>query len=157
MINSKILANLCDEFLKPVGFRKRNVTWHRLTTDVVQVFQLQKSDHGGQYYVNLAWAPTNLNIDNMPTPQEHKCPIRARLDALNPEHCNHIKQLFDLESKYCDSENARLSELSRLMESLVLGMFSRTEDVAALRALYAKGGFSSALISLGARRLLEEK
>jgi hypothetical protein len=74
------LANWLRELLKPLGFKRRGSAWVRECPDVTQVVDLQKSNFGGRYYVNLGLALSTLGV---PQPlREELCHVRVRAEAL---------------------------------------------------------------------------
>jgi len=78
------------------GFSKRRCTWYRRHPDTILVLDLQKSEYGGQYYINLAVALRALNPDEYP--RENKCDIRLRLDDV-VDDTERMRGAFDLEDR----------------------------------------------------------
>ena len=76
--------------LKPLGFKKRNATWHRETADTIQTVNVQGSQWGSEYYLNVGTYIRALGEEL--TPPEYRCHIRSRIhlsdrsaDALTKE------------------------------------------------------------------------
>jgi hypothetical protein len=75
------------------GFRRHRQAWYRSTREVVQVFNLQKSQWGEQYYMNLGlWLK---ELGGLATPPESKCHIRIRATEL--PRAKAIARLLDLD------------------------------------------------------------
>jgi hypothetical protein len=70
---TKALAQL----LKPIGFKKRRATWHRATADTIQVVNVQGSQWGPEYYVNVGTYLRALGEEV--APPEFRCHIRSRI------------------------------------------------------------------------------
>src|SRR5688572_9425442 len=63
--------------LKPLGFRKRRATWHRATPDTIQTINVQGSQWGPEYYLNVGTYLRALGEET--TPPEFRCHIRSRI------------------------------------------------------------------------------
>lgn len=44
---------IVKDMMKSIGFRCKNNSWYRLTNDMIQILNIQKSAWGDQYYINL--------------------------------------------------------------------------------------------------------
>lgn len=53
-MSSNVIQATFDGFMKGAGFSKRSGSWYRISDEVITVVELQKSQYGLQYYVNLA-------------------------------------------------------------------------------------------------------
>jgi hypothetical protein len=63
--------------LKPLGFKKRGATWHRGTPDAIWTINVQGSQWGGEYYLNVG---TYLRaLGDEVAPPEFRCHVRARI------------------------------------------------------------------------------
>jgi hypothetical protein len=63
--------------LKPLGFKKRRATWHRATADTIQTINVQGSQWGPEYYLNVGTYMRALGGEL--TPPEYHCHVRARV------------------------------------------------------------------------------
>ena len=68
--------------LKPLGFKKTRGTWHRTTEDTIQIINVQGSQWGPEYYLNVGTYLRALGEEL--TPPEYRCHVRARIHP--PEH-----------------------------------------------------------------------
>lgn len=93
--NTKDLEAIITAQLKPCGFRKKGSNWYLNTDDCVRMINLQKSEWGGQYYLNTAILVTSL--DKEQNPLEYKCHIRVRADFLVPDKAE-LSKVLDLEN-----------------------------------------------------------
>ena len=96
--------------MKRLGFLKKARTWRRITSDAVQVLNLQKSSWGpAPLYVNLGVFLRRLGSD--PSPSENVCHIRVRLERIaSPEYWNAICALAADEPPPEEAVTALLSE-----------------------------------------------
>ena len=75
-IESGVSEALCD-----LGFKKKGKSWYRVTDETVQVTNLQRSQWGEQYYLNLGILIRAL--DDTRSPRPSKCHLVARLAMLD--------------------------------------------------------------------------
>src|SRR5690606_2510580 len=99
--NTKELEGAISDILKPLAFRKKGPNWYFYTDECVCMINLQKSEWGGQYYINVAILVTPLTMEKMPL--EYRCHIRARIDNLVPSDID-IRGALDLENHSMSSK-----------------------------------------------------
>lgn len=68
--------------LKDHGFKKSNATWRKNLGETLAVFNVQKSQWGAVYYINLGVYFRALGTETNPT--ENRCHIQARLKVEDP-------------------------------------------------------------------------
>ncbi len=109
--------------MKEHGYRCKRTSWYRQVNDVVQIFNIQKSVWGDQYYINLGINPFNKDIvfpKEYNFPPEYKFSVRFRVDdiikdkillnSLNFENDNQNRMQFILDlTELCLSFLDRLS------------------------------------------------
>jgi len=96
-MNGATLRTLVHDSLAGRGFERRHANWYRQTKDTIQVINIQKSDFGGQHFINLAICLLPL-WSFQDYPREEQCHIRTRLDALY-ENKEGVRECFDLENQ----------------------------------------------------------
>jgi hypothetical protein len=70
------------EWGKANGYRRKGITLHRDQAETIAVVNLQGSQWGGRYYVNVSlWLKA---LGAAYAPPENKCHIRTRLTTLDP-------------------------------------------------------------------------
>jgi hypothetical protein len=74
------LAKVLDVALSPLGFRRRATNWYRRGDEIYSIVNIQKSRFDDSCYLNIAFCPTELMVDDWTS--ESRCPIRFRVDAL---------------------------------------------------------------------------
>jgi hypothetical protein len=82
MSKEEQITNLAP-LLKAEGFKKKGSTWHRLTSDGVHVVNIQGSQWGPEYYLNVGFYLAALGGDETPT--EYRCHVRNRISAPDVE------------------------------------------------------------------------
>jgi hypothetical protein len=63
--------------LKSAGFKKKATTWRRQHPDGIQVVNVQGSQWGPEYYLNLGFYISALGSE--PEPTEYRCHVRTRV------------------------------------------------------------------------------
>ena len=77
--------------MKRHGFVKQSGTWYHDSPETISVANLQKSNFGPLYYVNLGiWCKA---LGNATAPKEEQCPVRVRLGSLVDES---VSRAFDM-------------------------------------------------------------
>jgi hypothetical protein len=99
--NTKELESVVTGVLKSKGFTKKGMNWYFATAECICLINLQKSQYGGQYYVNNAILVRSL--DNDEYPKVEKCHINIRLEQLVPNK-SEIKLALDLEDGSATSQ-----------------------------------------------------
>jgi hypothetical protein len=92
--NSKLLQQALAPMLKVAEFKKTSSTWHRQRQAVIAVVNLQGSQWGPAFYVNLGVYFRELGGKDRPC--EAECHIRSRLDG-HVEDRARLAQLLDFE------------------------------------------------------------
>jgi len=151
-MNTKELERIFDEVLVPLGFRRRRDTWSKSNEDTITLLDLQKSQWGGQYYVNLAIYLRELGT--AAAPAEHQAHIRVRLDSIGRHFEPSIAEALDLERTEM-SADARKATLTRALREVAVPFLLDRSVIPMLRALLAKAELGPVLITRTAREFLE--
>lgn len=147
-----VLQTTFDDFAKAAGFTKKSGTWCRRQQDTIAVLELQKSQYGAQYFVNVAlWL---LELGDAQCPREQACHLRSRLTRLLPEDEDRLKAALDLDDSSLVEIERREAFLEALEERL-LRLLDSCSTLEGVRSLEATGLLSSFLIAGSAQRLLE--
>jgi hypothetical protein len=81
--DNKLLQRAFAPNFKARGFLKDGATWRRSSPDAIVVFNIQGSQWGRQFYLNLGAYFRQLGPEL--APRENRCHIRGRLNALVPD------------------------------------------------------------------------
>jgi len=136
--------------LSKLGFKRKGWSWHFSNEDNVVAIDLQKSNYSLKYYVNICCAPLGMNIEGMPTPKEHKFPIRIRADGVFPSLEDEIGKIFDLENDMFPDEE-RSERISEIITNDIGPFALRIADISGLKSAIAEGIFERGLITLAAK------
>lgn len=139
--------------LVAAGFKKKGSAWYRQAEDALQIVDLQRSSYGPQFFVNLCCVPSGMAVEGMPTPKEHKCPVRIRLTAAFPKDHADIESVFDLDS-HAFSDEVRAERLRELASHSVLSFMTHMRSSSALREAISIGAFKGGAVNLAARQHL---
>jgi hypothetical protein len=140
-----------DEFGKAASCEKKSGSWYRRSAETIFVLNLQKSQYGLQYYINVGlWL---LALEPAEAPKEHHCPIRTRLDNLvSPAEQARLTTLLDLETLI--DEGTRREELLAVLQSILLPTMDACSTLAGLRSEAGQWLLSVSLVGGDAQRLL---
>jgi hypothetical protein len=152
-MDKKELESLLNRYLLNYRFNKKSTSWYRQEKGALQVVNLQKSNFGLQFYVNICFVPDGMEIDGMPRPKEHKCPIRIRLDDAFPQRQNKIKATFDLEDTSL-SDRERDANVSEIVSTLILPFLENMKDAPSIKNSIESGLLDRGMVYLSAKRFL---
>lgn len=152
-MDKRALESVLGSQLAAQGFRKKASSWYRQADEALQVVDLQKSAYGLQFFLNLCCVPAGMDVEGMPTPKEHKCPIRIRLTSAFPERREQIEEALDLERTNLDDAQ-RQDAVARLTSELVLPFVNHMKDAATLRQAIGEGIFKRGAVNLAAQKYL---
>lgn len=107
------LHRAINQWALPKGFNRRTANWRRINEDTIQVINLQKSNYGAQYYLNVGVWLRTVDRGQM-TPQASRCHLSARIGSLCTVSREHLAAVFDLESGLSDQE--RTKSLTALLD-----------------------------------------
>lgn len=132
-VSRNVIQTTFDDFMKSAGFSKKSGSWYRTTDEVITVVELQKSQYGLQYFVNIAlWLRP---LGEATAPKEHVCHVRTRLSGLVGNEEGQLEALLDLDVPTPDSERAE-----KLTSFLEAHMGPALEAVASLDSLRVGAG-----------------
>lgn len=135
------------------GFKKKSDTWYCDEEDAIAVVNVQKSQYGQQYYVNLGVWFKSFGINLMP--KENQCHIRFRLSSVVPDDANaKLSNALDLDAPLDADE--RRSALVAIFEQYGLTVLRRCVSFDGVRGALLDGSLSKALVQSKLRMLLEE-
>lgn len=150
MMSENVLRKTFDSVARYAGFSKHSGAWYLRQAETVAVIELQKSQYGPQYYLNVAlWL---LPLGDSQFPREEKCHVRTRLTRLFPELEGRLKQILDLQ--FPMDESIRGTELRDMLERLLLPAL---KECSTIRGLQGRGGdllLKSSLVTRAAQQLL---
>ena len=137
-MNQKLISSVIDGCAASSGFTRKGSTWYRHDPEVILVVNLQKSNYGGQYYINLGVSPRELTEGEFP--RDAQCHLRMRLEGLYEMEQNdpkEVERVFNLE----DSSLAS-GEREAAMKTFLSRGIAWLEDLASIenmrRALESK-------------------
>ena len=133
-----------------LGFSAKGSMAHRQSPEVIQVIDLQRSNYGRLYYVNLGIALKSLGATNVP--REEQCHIRVRLDSI-PDVVADVGRFLDLDQPMDVDE--RIKSLESTAGGPIRDFVAMTASMPGLKALYRSGGLHRAFIHRLARAEME--
>jgi hypothetical protein len=137
-----MIKDSISKFLKGHSFTVKGNTWYSVRDDVVQVLNLQKSQWGAQYYVNLGvWVKA---IEGSEKPPSHKCHIQMRLSALS--HCTQLmKDAFDEETKNI-SETQRDELVVQAISQAAIPFFDSLLNIEDIKKAIQEGSLKKGMV-----------
>lgn len=136
-----------DDALKGSRFRRKGNSWYRETEEAVLLVDVQKSNFGEQYYVNLGVLLRHLldgGAHRLP-PKENQCHIRVRIEALKPDEEAALKGLLDIEDGGLETEERRQA-VSSVITRVALPFLNQCGSLAGILDADARGQLAAALV-----------
>ena len=150
MIEKTTLKKAFGETLHDAGFVSKSGSWYRSGSDAVVVLNLQKSDFGNYFYLNVG---INLKaLSDEPFPKSNQCHIGIRADNLVAE--DDVLPL-NMGINLDEGDDQYLKGFIDLMNMKVLPLIGEFLRLQQLREHYKKLTFKKALLFWQARELLE--
>jgi len=145
---STIIQSTLKDVLRVQGFKKDRTTWRKECPESTLVLNLQKSQYGDLYYVNLGiWLKP---IGGSHAPKEYQCHIRARLESISRLP---LAEALDMEKPGLGDEE-RADLIRRAVESEALPWLEASSSVAGAREQLEGGRLQGAPVMGLAREFL---
>ena len=93
-MNAKQPESWITQILSAHSFSRIKREWYHDTDENITAVSLEKSPHGGQYYIDLGASPRKLLT--VERPREYESHFRVRLEQIVP-HGNELLKALDLE------------------------------------------------------------
>jgi hypothetical protein len=148
--NSKQLQQALAPALKQHGFQKSGATWRKVNDEVVTVLDIQGSQWGPSFYINLGAYLRELG--DRARPAERHCHLRTRLTALVPDR-GRLCALLDFESSI--PEELRARELESLVVEHALPWLDAVSTIDGARRYCASPARDALSVSAEARALFD--
>ncbi len=134
------IINVFEQNLRQAGFIKKGDSWYFSGAETILVANLQKSNYGNQYYVNLAVYVKQFGEERFP--KEHKCHIRMRLDAVVTDGTERTFNAEDLSV----SEEERQNAVAQVMQSKAIPFLQRLATLEGIRRMVQQGELRKAMV-----------
>jgi len=151
MSERDVIQRIFDEFGKIAGCSKKSGSWYMRGPETIVVLNIQKSQYGHQYFVNLAiWLRALGDAD---APKENNCHIRTRLTRLVPTDLEErLTALLDLDRDL--DEVTREEELLRLLCGHLLPLLKASLSLESLPSGDGRRLVARSLVTGPAQQLL---
>ncbi|HLL05766.1 MAG TPA: DUF4304 domain-containing protein [Myxococcaceae bacterium] len=137
--------------LRELGFTGSANTWRKPLPDSLLVINLQKSQYGPQFYLNLGvWLK---QLGDVNAPKEHQCHVRLRATALADDKGVRLGQALDLENSTLSQEQ-RENFIAGFIQQEVLPFMETVGTVQGLGAAITCGKLDKAMVHKQVKDLL---
>ncbi|MBE7466314.1 MAG: DUF4304 domain-containing protein [Planctomycetes bacterium] len=148
--NNKWLQRVLGPAAKLRGFKKSGATWRKEAVDAIGVLNLQGSQWGPSFYINLGVYFRALGDHDQPS--EYHCHVRTRLSELVPDR-ERLNTLLNFERPVED--NVRARELEALVLKYGLPWLDTVSTVEGAREYCCSLVSKSPWVTKEARAFLE--
>jgi len=145
-----VIQDALSDVLTQSGFRQRGDAWYRDVPVGMLVVELQKSEWGEQYYVNLGVYVRKLGQARRPKP--FQCHLNTRAEVIDLSQQERWKELLDLETEVAPGR--RQQDLKTLITSEMIPFLDSLSTEDGLRSAYSRGELSHAAVTLALKQHL---
>jgi hypothetical protein len=141
--------------LKGAQFLRKSNTWYRDLKETIILVDVQKSNFGEQYYVNLGVLVKGLaqSRDKLP-PRENECHVRLRLESLTPEAEQYVQQVVLNLDNTSMGPAERQQRIHDLIAEVALPFLLRCSTRAGIREADLQGRLHPALVHKSVREMV---
>lgn len=147
---NKQIQRILAPALRARGFTKTGATWRKAYPDAIAVLNLQGSQWGPSFYVNLGIYLRALGTNEKPL--EYDCHIRTRLDELVPDRAR-LAQLLDFDQPMADPD--RFGEVVRAVSEYAVPWLDHVSSIIGAREYCRSAHPRSPWLTADARQLLQ--
>jgi hypothetical protein len=138
---SNLIKMVVDSSFRSHGFNKTGSTWYKDCPESTLVANLQKSQYGDSYYLNLGvWLKA---LGESLAPKEHQCHIRLRLNNMVGKS---LDQALNMENAEL-GENDRRQIIAAAVENEAIPWLISCASTDGIRAQFEAGLLSKAMIN----------
>lgn len=144
-----LIQSRLDKLARANGFEKKAGSWYLRRDETILVLNLQKSNYGGRYYLNVAVWLRELGDET--APKEQNCHIRTRLGRLvvDPDVIDRL-----LDNEWAEIHPATDSEFVSVMSAALGPVIEGSASVEALREGAGRRLVEKSLVTGPAQRLV---
>lgn len=136
--NSKAIQSILAPIFKRHGFKRKGATWYFQTSEFTTVFNIQGSQFGPSFYLNMGVYIRSLGEKEIP--MSYDCHVFIRLDGIVPDP-KKLQELLDFESTV--TRDKRFQELAGLVEDYAVPWLLQMCSKEPLKAFLIDRGISS--------------
>jgi hypothetical protein len=141
-----------DSSLRSEGFQHKPGTWYLEQEESILVVNLQKSNFGEQYYINLGVMLKGNASVRLP-PKEHECQVRLRIEAATPVEEQALTALLNLEDRSIEASD-RERRVQALMAEHALPFLLQCSTRAGIQQAHRDGKLKGAQLHKAVRESL---
>lgn len=150
MAETNAIARAVAEFAKTSGFKKKASSWYLARPETIVVLNLQRSQWGPRYFVNVGVWISELEL--LEFPKAHQCHITTRLEALTAGAVPSLAKLLDLSELLDDRD--RMAQLRQVFVEHLVPVLAASISVASLRSASGRALAARSLVNAKAQALL---
>lgn len=144
--NSNMLQN---------NFKKRTKTWYKEKNDIIQLVNLQKSNWGEIFYLNIGLFFNELEDFEKLPPKVEKWHLYARYESLLNLSTSQTNKLFSLEGSHAEIIS-NINTINGVMKSNIIPLIEKLSDFAYLaNNFYQTANFNGFFVqNISSKKLL---
>jgi hypothetical protein len=137
---SEPIRALFDKTLREQGFKKAAGSWYSDRPETVLVVNLQKSQYGYSFYINLGiWLKA---VGESVAPKEHHCHVRIRLESIAGEG---LSKALDMENSTVVEEDRKMIIVTGIVE-VAIPWLEACNSLDGIRKMLHEGRLTRAMV-----------
>lgn len=93
---TKTISDAVHQELKPIGAKRKSLTWRLHGREVISVLNLQRSQYSPGFYLNVGFWIRQLGDTD--TPRCEQCHVQARAEEIWPDYRDEINAILAIEN-----------------------------------------------------------
>lgn len=151
MIEKITLKEAVFEPFKQSGFTRKGQSWYFRGKDTIVVANLQKSDWGPQYYINIGFWLKDFGEESFPP--YNQCHLYYRVERIFRDH----RDLINHSCSLIESDNILIGSLSEFIEKELIPFLRNCTELEYLKKLMKEGRLEGGLVREEARMYLSKQ
>lgn len=150
VLDKKWIKSVIDSITSSVNFRRKGDTWYSESNDFHILINLQKSNWGKQFYLNLG-----VSIKGKPDgslPQEKDCNLRVRLSELFLDQ-KYFDQIMDFENDQI-SITIRKETIENAIANIAIPFLESINTISSMKERVSSGVIKLYWIDLDLKKIL---
>lgn len=144
------LARSINDSLRKRGFKRKGAAWYLEGPECTCLLNLQRSQWGNKYYINLGVLVKQL--DNIPSPKENQCHLGVRLSQIVRDSTK-LERDLDFED-FASANEQKVRAVREAIETRAIPFLSSLQTLDGIKHVFREGTISSAFATAKLKKFL---
>lgn len=150
-VTTQNLAQSISGVLCKQGLKRKGATWYLESPACICLLNLQRSQWGNKYYINLGVLVKQLG--HIPFPKENQCHLGIRLSQIVPDSTQ-LERNLDFEDS-SSSDEKRIEAIREAIETHAIPFLSSLQTLDGIKRAFREGTISPAFATANLKKFLQ--